>query len=577
MAKQMELFDEGGLMDEGGTIDPVSGNDVPVGSTQEEVRDDIPAQLSEGEFVFPADVVRFIGLEKLMMIRQRAKAGLQRMDDMGQMGNSEEAVMPDDLPFSIEDLDMEDDGLEMAQGGVVHMANGGTYNVPDPNAGIYYNPASQPTTGVAAAPTQAASSNIARSIPMRQQSTSTGQPVMFEDYELPQAPVPTMPQRDDLPPFLGGVVPGVGGGVDFTEEVYVNDAGQTITFRRYKDGSLKDAQGNTAVIPEGYIIKSEADKKVTTGPTKVKTATVQDEGNDTFEEDQAKMKQDQARVDAAKALGYTNFAGFAQGLGSAFGFSNLPKGTVTGIGYIADGVGNIIDPTSGLMYPEGLLDGIKDISNKVYDTLRHGTFDKGTRDIIAKGVGASDKDYQTSFLKEVRQKMAGKEIKDKFKDIRDDIKDGKFTSDFATSKEFEKYVNDVETAMKEEVKNQNIDFQTGRVINPFEGSGGRNRGVPRDATIGVGMNEGQTSTPAPTEDGPIGYEPGGDYNPGGGENESTSSSGSFSDSTGVSVSDEGMETGGNWGGDYKGAFVGKTYKKNKLAKQMKRSGLASKK
>ena len=31
------------------------------------------------------------------------------------------------------------------------------------------------------------------------------------------------------------------------------------------------------------------------------------------------------------------------------------------------------------------------------------------------------------------------------------------------------------------------------------------------------------------------------------------------------------------GGDYKGAFVGETYKKNKLAKQMKRSGLASKK
>mgnify|MGYP003312160438 CR=1 FL=1 len=62
----MEMFQDGGLMDEGGTVDPVSGNDVPPGSTQEEVRDDIPAQLSEGEFVFPADVVRFIGLEKLM-------------------------------------------------------------------------------------------------------------------------------------------------------------------------------------------------------------------------------------------------------------------------------------------------------------------------------------------------------------------------------------------------------------------------------------------------------------------------------------------------------------------------------
>jgi hypothetical protein len=62
----MEMFQDGGLKDEGGMIDEVSGNDVPSGSTREEVRDDIPAQLSEGEFVFPADVVRFLGLEKLM-------------------------------------------------------------------------------------------------------------------------------------------------------------------------------------------------------------------------------------------------------------------------------------------------------------------------------------------------------------------------------------------------------------------------------------------------------------------------------------------------------------------------------
>jgi len=282
MAKQMEMFDEGGLMDEGGTVDPVSGNDVPPGSNQEEVRDDIPAQLSEGEFVFPADVVRFIGLEKLMMIRQRAKAGLQRMDDMGQMGNSEEAVMPDDLPFSIEDLDMEDDELEMAQGGVVHMANGGTYNVPDPSAGVYYNPASQPTTGVAAAPMKAASSNIARSIPIAQAATplqaGSGKPTMFTDYELPQAPVPIMPQRDDLPAFLGEVTPGISG-VDYVNEVYENEAGETKTFRRYTDDRLLDENGAVAAIPEGYTIKSEAEKDVGTGPVKVETATVQDDGD----------------------------------------------------------------------------------------------------------------------------------------------------------------------------------------------------------------------------------------------------------------------------------------------------------
>jgi hypothetical protein len=31
----MELFEEGGLKDEGGMIDEVSGNDVPTGSTRE--------------------------------------------------------------------------------------------------------------------------------------------------------------------------------------------------------------------------------------------------------------------------------------------------------------------------------------------------------------------------------------------------------------------------------------------------------------------------------------------------------------------------------------------------------------
>ena len=100
-------FKKGGLKDEGGTVDPVSGNEVPPGSTQEEVRDDIPAQLSEGEFVFPADVVRYLGLEFLMKLRQRAKAGLQKMEEMGQMGNSDEATLPDDIPFTVDDLDIE--------------------------------------------------------------------------------------------------------------------------------------------------------------------------------------------------------------------------------------------------------------------------------------------------------------------------------------------------------------------------------------------------------------------------------------------------------------------------------------
>jgi Arc/MetJ-type ribon-helix-helix transcriptional regulator len=102
MAKGGVLMQTGGMLQEGGTVDPVSGNEVPTGSLQEEVRDDIPAQLSEGEFVFPADVVRYIGLEKLMQLRQAAKEGLAKMEAMGQMGNSEEATMDDTGEFESE-------------------------------------------------------------------------------------------------------------------------------------------------------------------------------------------------------------------------------------------------------------------------------------------------------------------------------------------------------------------------------------------------------------------------------------------------------------------------------------------
>ena len=136
MKKQMSLFQEGGLEQDGGTVDPVSGNEVPVGSSQEEVRDDIDAKLSEGEFVFPADVVRFIGLEKLMNLRQEAKAGLKKMEAMGQMGNSEEATLPDDIPFSPEDIMVEDDDgnegeLEMQVGGLAYQQSqvGSQFNI----------------------------------------------------------------------------------------------------------------------------------------------------------------------------------------------------------------------------------------------------------------------------------------------------------------------------------------------------------------------------------------------------------------------------------------------------------------
>ena len=132
---------EGGLLDEGGSVDPVSGNEVPSGSLKEEVRDDIPAKLSEGEFVFPADVVRFIGLDRLMKMRQLAKDGLRKMEEMGQMGNADEATMADDGDFEsnidglLEEIETEEASAEnqtermMAVGGSIEEETPKTANI----------------------------------------------------------------------------------------------------------------------------------------------------------------------------------------------------------------------------------------------------------------------------------------------------------------------------------------------------------------------------------------------------------------------------------------------------------------
>jgi hypothetical protein len=117
-------FNEGGMaMDEqtqmafalGGSVedvDPVSGNEVPTGSLPEEVRDDIPAQLSEGEYVVPADVVRFYGVKFFEDLRTQAKEGFAEMEANGRIGGEPlppegmEMVEPEDedFPFDISEL-----------------------------------------------------------------------------------------------------------------------------------------------------------------------------------------------------------------------------------------------------------------------------------------------------------------------------------------------------------------------------------------------------------------------------------------------------------------------------------------
>jgi len=262
LSKQMEMFEDGGLKDEGGMIDEVSGNDVPPGSTREEVRDDIPAQLSEGEFVFPADVVRYIGLEKLMMMRQEAKQGLKQMEAMGQMGNSEEATMPDDLPFDETDLDMEDD-LEYNTGGVVQAQQGTFVQNPVPmgyaqfqNEGIDPN-----LQGM-----QQIQPNLARGV----YRPNIGN--VYGGYDV------------NTPVDFQGLLGSSAQGAPQTELVkYYNEkTGQTrmIPHIVNADGTRGDS---IYPIPEGFAIQEptkEEEKKKEPDSVRVPSATVQDSGGD---------------------------------------------------------------------------------------------------------------------------------------------------------------------------------------------------------------------------------------------------------------------------------------------------------
>ena len=319
MDRQMEMFQDGGLEQDGGTNDPVSGNEVPPGSSQEEVRDDIPAQLSEGEFVFPADVVRFIGLNKLMQMRQEAKMGLKMMEEMGQMGNSEEATMPDDLPFGVADLVIvdgkegvdNDEPREYNVGGIVY----GNQPAAQNTGVVYQQPmfqAGQTQVGQAAAPIQMAP--IAR--PEQQQV-----PV----YQPPE----TLPSPAEFTAAPEGQAP------------------QTITIVNQETGEERQITFIPGVteLPQGFVRKEDyVPKEVVpeTATTRVGTATVTE--RDTSEADERRRKEEEKM--------YGPGGGRVGVAGRIYGVSfDMPEGFMPGMAGLA---GTALGLASGKPLPENV-------------------------------------------------------------------------------------------------------------------------------------------------------------------------------------------------------------------------------
>ena len=261
-SQQLEMFGDIGMAKSPAKKDPVSGNDIPKASTAEEVRDDIPAKLSEGEFVLPADVVRYHGLEKLMNLRQEAKQGINTMDKMGQLGNADEATMPDDLPFDINDL-------EMQVGGFVSPT--GTYQVP---------------TDIATAPSYF--QNYAQSVAPFTPFVPSG------ETQIP----PVAPVTKTTGPTFQTLIP-TQGKKPVTKE-YRNEAGQKLFIPFIDNKPIYP-------IPEGYTeykeekeVISEKDKKPA-----VTTQTTTVTGEDTSE-DTSVRSTTQRDVGAGKILN-TNF------------------------------------------------------------------------------------------------------------------------------------------------------------------------------------------------------------------------------------------------------------------------------
>jgi len=116
---QMAFMEEGGLRDDGMNNDPVSGNEVPSGSMAKEVRDDIPAQLSEGEYVVPADVVRYYGIKFFEDLREMAKIGLQDMENNGRIGG-EPVAAGAEPELSQEEMQAIQQMMGMAEGGAIN-------------------------------------------------------------------------------------------------------------------------------------------------------------------------------------------------------------------------------------------------------------------------------------------------------------------------------------------------------------------------------------------------------------------------------------------------------------------------
>lgn len=211
-------------------IDPVSGNEIPMGSTAENVRDDIPANLSEGEIVVPADVVNFHGVKLFEDLRAEAKMGYAQMAEDGRMGGEpmeDDMEMENDIGLDLADLEtmeVPDDAepVEMRRGGMNFERGRGniykSYSAPKPTPRVVRSaPPSFKTRSVGSLKDSSPSVTVT---PPKQPSYTASSPTnTYTPSQLgitvPTTSGPKRPNLQSQPPTGDNVYPSIGDQINF--------------------------------------------------------------------------------------------------------------------------------------------------------------------------------------------------------------------------------------------------------------------------------------------------------------------------------------------------------------------------
>lgn len=231
--QQMEMFgkrDMGKLDDDGLKVDPVSGNPIPPGSMAKEVRDDVEARLSDGEYVVPANVVRFFGVKFFEDLRTQAMQGLAAMDRAGRIGG-EPTSTPTPVAMPMQDQmadvkpDINNNEMEMLkglmnEGGVVRQYQTGGDNTTYTSTA--YNPLQYPLTQYATPGASVYNPNLNPNVQALEQTQTT-------------APTPA--------------------GSESTFVTFVNPATGALQVLQYIGGEPANIEAYNALINQGFFIQ----------------------------------------------------------------------------------------------------------------------------------------------------------------------------------------------------------------------------------------------------------------------------------------------------------------------------------